>query len=60
MKIEKNNVLRASFIIGCILIILGALFRISHWKGGNVLYAVGFVAVTISLILTNTRKSKQD
>lgn len=55
MKIEKNKILEISFIIGSILIILGAQFRISHWKGSNVLYALGFAAVIISFILTNTK-----
>jgi len=34
------------------LIILGALFKISHWPGGNVLKVLGFLTLAIYAVMT--------
>jgi hypothetical protein len=41
------SLIKLSLIIGACLIILGALFKISHWPGGNILTILGFLTLTI-------------
>lgn len=50
------------FLIGMIITIIGALFKIMHWTGANVMLAVGMlseVVAIIILIITLTKNSKQ-
>jgi len=47
MKINKNTLIKVSLGIGLTAVILGAFFRISHWKGADVLFIVGLAATLI-------------
>ncbi len=50
------------FLIGMIITIIGALFKIMHWTGANVMLAVGMLSEVIAiiiLIISLTKNSKQ-
>ncbi|MFN3753805.1 GldL-related protein [Flavobacterium sp.] len=49
------------FLIGMILTIIGALFKIMHWTGANVLLSIGMlseVLAIITLIITLIKNAK--
>jgi len=46
------SLIKLSLIIGACLIILGALFKISHWPGGTILTILGFLTLPINGVLT--------
>lgn len=49
------------FLIGMILTIIGALFKIMHWTGANVLLSIGMLAQIVAivfLIITLTKNAK--
>jgi hypothetical protein len=60
MKINKNTLIKVSLGIGLSLVLLGAFFKISHWKGGDVLMIIGLVATLIySVIEVSTNYHNQ-
>ena len=56
MKINRNILMTVSLGFGSILILAGAFFVISHWRGGNILTILGllFMAFYTILILKKT------
>jgi len=51
MKTDRSNLIKMSLIIGSCLIIIGALFKISHWPEGTILITLGFLTLAINGIL---------
>ena len=47
MKINKNTLIKVSLGIGLTFVVLGALFKISHWKGSDMLFIVALAATLI-------------
>jgi hypothetical protein len=49
------------FLIGMILTIIGALFKIMHWTGANALLSIGMLSEVVAiviLIITVIKKAK--
>jgi hypothetical protein len=49
------------FLIGMILTIIGALFKIMHWTGANILLSIGMLSEVVAiviLIITLTKNAK--
>ncbi|WP_284653031.1 GldL-related protein [Flavobacterium terrisoli] len=49
------------FLIGMIITIIGALFKIMHWTGANVMLTIGMLSEVIAiaiLIITLTKNTK--
>lgn len=56
MKINKNTLIKVSLGIGLTLVVLGAFFKISHWKGADALFIIGLAATliySVTEVLTN-------
>ncbi|MCX6326519.1 MAG: hypothetical protein NT144_07705 [Bacteroidia bacterium] len=60
MKINRNILIKASLAIGLSLVLIGAFFKISHWKGADALMIIGLVATLIySLTELSTKNNNQ-
>jgi hypothetical protein len=60
MKINKNILIKVILAIGLSLVLLGAFFKISHWKGADALMIIGIVATLIySLTELSTKYKNQ-
>ena len=50
-----------TFLVGMIITIIGALFKIMHWTGASIMLTVGMLAEVVAisiLIITLTKNSK--
>lgn len=39
------------FIVGLILNLLGAFFKITHWENGNILLAIGLTLQLVAIVI---------
>ena len=44
----KNKHIVIAFILGCILAIIGALFKIMHWPGASALLILGMLSEALA------------
>lgn len=47
---SKYKISLVLFLIGMIISILGALFRVMHWPGASIILIIGMVSEIIALI----------
>jgi len=58
MKINRDLLIKASFILGFIISFIGVFFKISHWHGALVLLFIGLAASLIFMAISIYEISK--
>jgi hypothetical protein len=56
MKINRTILMTACLSVGSILILAGAFFVISHWRGGHILMILGLLVMALYTILMLKKK----